>query len=78
MRRLKTSVVVLLSLSVAAPAVARQEVSPTRSKPVDGVASPAACAPYGFTVRETRTGPIDHQYRQAHASGVAPPPPPPP
>lgn len=80
MRRLKTSVVVLLSLSVAAPAVARQEAAPTRSKPVDGVASPGACAPYGFTLPEARGGPGGRpiHYGRANATGIAPPPPPPP
>lgn len=80
MRRLKAGVVVLLSLSVAAPAVARQEATPTRGKPVDGVVSPAACAPYGFTLPEERSRNIPVTARlsgSGTAYSYAPPPPPP-
>ncbi|HVL41731.1 MAG TPA: hypothetical protein VM348_06200, partial [Brevundimonas sp.] len=55
---LKQALAGLLSLTLAspiAPGAAGQSLRPVDpDKPSDGVVSAAACAPFGFTVREER------------------------
>ena len=80
-RPLKPVLAVALSLGLALPglpASAQAPVSPPDTdKPGDGVVSPAACAPFGFTLPSAANS---RQVLRHGTAGVptAPPPPPPP
>ena len=74
----RKAVVGLVSLALGAPLPALAQTAQLRNpdKPSDGVVSPAACRPFGFTLPEERAREINSAAASAPQAYVSPPPPP--